>query len=488
MRTLWTLTLLLLGYELYPQTNIYFGNLHSHTSYSDGVETPEIAFDHARNEAKLDFLAITEHNHYIEKTPGKYARDNSSLVKTAMTKTIDGKFVALYGQEFSSISKGNHANVLEVGEIIKTSEVANGRWDLLLNNWLPSHKDSQGKAPILLLNHPATSSSPNNLEYGKDDFSDANWIPTLDQYAHLINIVNGPSHDQSQPGSPSFSEFRRYLNLGLHVAPTADQDNHRHNWGSAAETRTAVLATELTRTAILEALRNRNVYATEDKNLEIRITVNGRLIGAIFEGNSLPSSGTELDIKLDISDPDEPFAIYKLEVFKDEIGGNRAESIKELDFNGDTKLEIPGINYSGGNEYLFFRINQTDDDGVIIHQAWTAPVWFSTSEATTPVETGVILSLNIDVFDEEATITNLGNQALDLKGYELISLKGGQKFSFDNSTILSPGKTIIITSGRFPQTGDNMIHWTDNNVWNNSGSDPGRLVDEEGNIVAETGS
>ena len=42
---------------------VYFGNLHSHTSYSDGSGTPDDAYRHARNTAGLDFLAVTEHNH-----------------------------------------------------------------------------------------------------------------------------------------------------------------------------------------------------------------------------------------------------------------------------------------------------------------------------------------------------------------------------------------------------------------------------------------
>lgn len=45
------------------QHRVYFGNLHSHTSYSDGSGTPENAYRHARDVAGLDFLAITEHNH-----------------------------------------------------------------------------------------------------------------------------------------------------------------------------------------------------------------------------------------------------------------------------------------------------------------------------------------------------------------------------------------------------------------------------------------
>ena len=38
---------------------VFFGNLHSHTSYSNGSGTPDEAYHHAREVAHLDFLAIT---------------------------------------------------------------------------------------------------------------------------------------------------------------------------------------------------------------------------------------------------------------------------------------------------------------------------------------------------------------------------------------------------------------------------------------------
>jgi hypothetical protein len=43
--------------------NHYFGNLHSHTSFSDGSGTPDEAYKYARDVGDLDFLAVTEHNH-----------------------------------------------------------------------------------------------------------------------------------------------------------------------------------------------------------------------------------------------------------------------------------------------------------------------------------------------------------------------------------------------------------------------------------------
>jgi hypothetical protein len=245
---------------------------------------------------------------------------------------------------------------------------------------------------LLLLNHPNTSGSPNDKEYGIDDFDTFDqWREKLDPHAQLINIVNGPSHGGDNPGPPSENEFLRYLNLGLHVAPTADQDNHRKNWGSAAETRTAVVAPELTKAALLSAMRSRHVYATEDRNLEIGFTVNGQPLGTVLSGNQVPSQGSTLSLELSITDADEPNALYTVDVFGDEVGGSaEADVIAQFDLEGNGTFSLDGITYSGGNEYFFLKITQTDDDGILRDSAWLAPVWF---EPETTVTTGPSLTL-----------------------------------------------------------------------------------------------
>ncbi len=224
----------------------FFGNLHSHTSLSDGSGTPAEAYEHARDTAGLDFLAITEHNHAqagsIAGNHTLYTGPGSlSLIPTANAFTENGQFIALYGQEFSTIGSGNHINVLDAPQVI---DVPNGNFRRLFGEWLPANLDTQGREPLLLLNHPANGTSPQNLEYGIDDFGGdrAAWLAALDPRTDLINLINGPADTPGTglpPGSPSEGEFRRYVNLGLHVAPTADQDNHRRNWGNATEARTA---------------------------------------------------------------------------------------------------------------------------------------------------------------------------------------------------------------------------------------------------------
>jgi hypothetical protein len=127
----WLFLTLSVGHVSAQAEKVFFGNLHSHTSYSDGSGTPDETYHHAHEVAHLDFLAITEHNHaqceegasadrkdgiMIATSPQLYTGpDESALMPEAQKWTTDGQFVALYGQEFSSISKGNHINVFKVG-------------------------------------------------------------------------------------------------------------------------------------------------------------------------------------------------------------------------------------------------------------------------------------------------------------------------------------------------------------------------------------
>lgn len=256
---------------------IFFGNLHSHTSFSDGSGKPADAYTHARGVAHLDFLAITEHNHpecengassdrkdgiMIGKDPKLYkGPGTTALIPVANQFTENGRFVAIYGQEFSTVSQGNHVNVFEVGEVIN---VEKGKDHTLANDWLVSHLDSTGQPAIIELNHPKNCENTCvGREYGKDDFgSPAEWVRRMDHYTRLIDIVNGPGLNKNTSGGQGErmeEGFIRYLNLGFHLAPAADQDNHYKNWGTITDARTAVITDELTKAKVLEALRNRHV-------------------------------------------------------------------------------------------------------------------------------------------------------------------------------------------------------------------------------------
>ncbi|MBI3893467.1 MAG: CehA/McbA family metallohydrolase [Candidatus Wallbacteria bacterium] len=389
-RILCILAFLALATAATAEEHVYFGNLHSHTSYSDGSGTPEEAYRHARDVAKLDFLAITEHNHAQaedQASPDRkdgilIAKDHSlyeDLKKTAARFNKDGEFIAIYGQEVSSIAKGNHMNVFEVANVVDEKAVPNGRFDLLFKAWLPGHPDSTGQPPVVQLNHPYFRSTDHYwLEYGQDDFpSREDWLKALESNVRTIELRNGPAMARDSGHKPEeFFEpqFLKFLGMGLRVAPSADQDNHYKTWGTVTDARTGIVADALTKPKLLEALRQRHVYATDDKDLQMVFKVDGHLAGDAID--PAPAAKSALDIQYRLSDVDEPNASYKIQVWSGSCGLSPVAGVVQEfpvaagEATGQWK-RLSGIRYFPGYAYIFFKVLQSDGD-----RAWSAAVWF----------------------------------------------------------------------------------------------------------------
>jgi hypothetical protein len=382
------------------EPQVYFGNLHSHTAYSDGSGTPEQAYTHARA-AGLDFLAVTDHNHkdaesgaspdrkdglLIGKNHSLYeGPQDSAVIPAAQRSNDDGHFVALYGQEFSSISKGNHVNVFDVDKVI---DVKNGEFGDLLS-WMAQHKDSTGQTAILQINHPGLNEDDpdRNLEYGRDDFADdAEWVKKMGQHACLIEVLNGPAQVKGsgfRAAEVKEEDYRLYLSLGFRLAPAGDQDNHYETWGSVTDARTAVIANGLTRQELLGAMRARHVYATEDKNLKLIFKVNGHVCGDVV---APPPANEELKIEYRVADADEDSADYRITVFSGTVGGGLPTSVTTVTREGNMPAgqweTIEDFKYTGGRQYFYFRVTQFGEHEP--DRAWTAPVGFDAQGGGTP--------------------------------------------------------------------------------------------------------
>jgi hypothetical protein len=464
--------------------HVFFGMLHSHTSFSDGVGTPAEAFQQARS-VGLDFFTVTEHNHH--RAAGgdgvTIARDASlyvgpqpeALIPAATRLTENGAFVALYGQEFSTISRGNHVNVVGASAVI---DVDNGAFDDL-STWLDQHPDPTGEPPVLQFNHPWNSNSPAALEYGADDFgARGEWVARMDRYAQLIEVINGPSHARPhEQRTPTVldRDYLHYLNLGFHLAPTADQDNHFRTWGTSSAARTGVIATRLTQPDLLRAVRARHVYATEDPDLRLIFQVNGHVMGDIV--SDFPVVGTPLRITFSIHDADEPDAEYRVEILVDEgHGGNRAAVVDEFSVEGNTApgtmMTFDDVSFEGEGQYLFFRIHQLHVDGGE-DRAWTAPVWFE-SAAPHPIAGPNVRIASLipnptgnDRQHEEITIRNDGSDTVNLAGWVLRDA-AGRTWSLDGQ--IAPG-----AERTFRRQGQPMAL--------NNGGDTVSLVEPSGDIV-----
>ena len=433
---------------------LYYGLLHAHTHFSDGEGTPEEAYAMAED-AGLDFFALTEHNHAsaggddgISLTPALYER----LINAAGAATRNGEFVALYGQEVSSISKGNHVNVFNSNSVV---DIANGDFRDLYERYLQEHPETA----LVQFNHPnvrkdlssRTRRRERHNDYGIDDyFQDFDaLVAAADHHVALIEMIIGPAfntNDSFQHRDGYHEEdYLFYLNKGFHIAPSVGQDNHRRNWGTSTAARLGAWAEELSPRAIYTALRSMRTFASEDRNARVHLRVDDETwMGATHR----VAADATVSVALHFSDPDEPGADYVARLYVDDgVGGNEAVIVDISDaVESDSPLLFEVDPSMGG--YLFAKLSQRSDLEADPDDIWTAPVWFAPPEDPDPgTEHG-----DTDVVD--------WHDAADFMGQEKV-VAGTIVDSFHNNTALflnfDPDfrntLTVVVFSNDFPGFG-----------------------------------
>ena len=346
---------------------VYFGNVHAHSSYSDGNKSNDplsngaaAGFRYARDLGGLDWLVISDHNHA---TAGMNYPDYALGVNEAASVNSESNdFVAIFGTEWGTISTGGHV-------IYSHSQLWGwepGNFDVFIDkgDYAALFAQIRNVATFGQLCHPASSHFDNifNVSY------DAAW----DESVSTVSVKSGPAFalalDYSDPSASNYQSY--YLNLlqkGYRVGPASDQDTHYDNWGLANEQRTAVLATELTQTAILEALKAGRVYATEDYNLQIDFWAQfGSQDYALASVIDMPV-GQTITLNMMMNDPDGE-GLGEIELLAGDVGGATATTVVNS-FTGSLSHQFTPVS-EGQLSYFFARVTQPDND-----QAWTAPIW-----------------------------------------------------------------------------------------------------------------
>ena len=85
---------------------IFWGDVHGHTSHSDGKGSLDDYFTYARDVAKLDFLIVTDHDFGNGKPTWSMPKETWALTQDKADEyTVDGKFVVVAGYEWTSQAK-----------------------------------------------------------------------------------------------------------------------------------------------------------------------------------------------------------------------------------------------------------------------------------------------------------------------------------------------------------------------------------------------
>lgn len=412
----------------------YFGQLHSHTAeYSDGSGTLDEALNYVEDipeNDNVDFVAFTDHSNYFDSTsapnPEEALYDKSKMTSESASKwaaynnAIDNfnasspDRIALAGYEMTWSGGPGHINTFNTPGIVSrnNSTLNNKTGDAGLKAYynLLIEAGNEGVTSINQLNHPGTT-------FG--NFSDfAYYTPALDNYVQLVEVGNGEGQIGAGGYYPSYEQYIMALDKGWHVAPTNNQDNHKGSWGNANDARNVIYADSLTEDGLFDAIRERRLYATEDKNLEISYTLDGHMMGSQLGTEDV---GENVDIAVTVYDPDYNDAISKVEVVVN--SGRVAHTWDSIPASGELSCTIPAA-YS----YYFIRVTQMDGNLAV-----TAPVWVGevlklgidsvTSDTANPV-TGEELTITASLFNSETTAATAKSVVFSVDGEVKYTAKG----------------------------------------------------------------
>jgi hypothetical protein len=316
---------------------IYFGDLHSHSGLSDGRGTPSDAFKTARANG-LDFFALTDHAEAL--TDEEWL----DMLAQADAATIEGAFIGLWGFEWTS-AKG-HINVFNSDTLVRANDP---NYDTLeeFYAWIAAQPDA-----IAQFNHP----------YRRDrwgyylNFNDFAYDPSADERICL--------REMPRTGYP-ISQYLFSLNAGWHLGAVMNSDTHLANWGMRRYM--GLVAPNLTKESILEALSARRTFAVSNRNFALVMQANGSWMGSVI------SNTLFINFTITAYDPDPTDPLLALVLYDNGIPVAFATPPPYATLY----VWEPRIKGTAGHYYYVKAFH--DVEGWYIH-TYTSPVWTDTTE------------------------------------------------------------------------------------------------------------
>lgn len=342
--------------------HILWADLHGHSNLSDGTATPEGYLAYARDVARLDAVALTDHDHwgmlFLDQNPQLWERIRKA------TRDFDepGRFVTVLGYEWTSWLQG-HRHVLYFADDGPVLSSIDPRYETPDQLW----KALAGKPALTFAHHSAGGPVATNWSFAPD--------PELEPVTEVAS-VHGSSEAWDTPGriyNPVRGNFvRDALARGYRLGFIGSGDSHDGHPGLVQLAAphgglAALVGAEPTRESVLETLRARRVYATNGPRIFLHVSLDGKPMGTILEAEEATksTSGTQkLEIRVAGTAP-----IDHVDVVRG--GAGVPATVESAPGEGQrewfAERDVPPLE---AGEYVYVRVVQNDGGA-----AWSSPFY-----------------------------------------------------------------------------------------------------------------
>jgi len=340
--------------------NIYFGDPHVHTQLHRDWEINEpddldLAYEFARDVTALDFVAITDH--------GSWMTDDEWQLNTEKAAQYDepGRFVTFVAYEWEGTSlypamvgcprdqkQYGHRNVYfsgDSGPLIRSRDgcaPSDQRWERLET---AMQEGLLGRA-LTIPHHPSVWP---DVQMNWDYFD-----PQYDRLVEIVQFRGSSEYEPGEKGQPDPASVQAALARGYVLGFVGGSDNHLGQAG-VLQGLSAILAPELTRDALFEALYERHTYATTGARMLIDFRGDGHPMGSQYQADAMP---------LLVGRVVGTASISRLDIVKDNVDVHSLTDVGQDVMFGWEDLEF------GGSAFYYLRVTQGDGE-----MAWTSPIW-----------------------------------------------------------------------------------------------------------------
>ncbi|HPA18000.1 MAG TPA: hypothetical protein PLU30_09650 [Verrucomicrobiae bacterium] len=338
------------GKKLY----LIYGDLHEHTDISQcnrlGEQTVDESYQHMRDIASLDFAAATDHGYNITPYLWNYT------AKMARVNCDPGRFLTFLGEEWTSTFEEysdkhpygfyGHRNLILANAYFP-------RWWNERSRQTPADVWAdlrKMKADFIHIPHQLadTGNVPTDWNYADET---AQPVAEIFQIRGSYEYKGAPREAARSVPKPGYflqDAWARGIVIGVIASP-----DHGGGLGKAC-----VFTPELSRPAVLEALRQRHCFGTTAARVMLDVRVNGHLMG-----EKIPAASGPVEVAIRAICPGD---IDRIEVCRNNefIYTKPGGGAREMQFTFRDEKPV------AGQSYYYVRLRQTDEE-----IAWSSPVW-----------------------------------------------------------------------------------------------------------------
>lgn len=330
---------------------LFRGDLHRHTDLSaDSQRDGDILFQYryALDAGALDFLAVTDHSGAERLHFYKYQWWKTRQIATMFNQP--GRFATFFGYERTVTFPGGHRNIISTRRDAQPVPISdeeftgNESWADRLYPALLKHGD-------IAIAHTTAGGGGTDWRH-----NDARAEPVVE----VFQALRGSYEEPNSPGKANTSATAGYVwnawKKGWRIGLLSNSDHE-----STHQSYACVWASELTNTAILDAIKQRRSYAATD-NIVLQFEATADSAPMVKMGGELTASNSpSLSFRASATAPVDSLEIVRSgEVLYSAKPGTSEVAVDFLD------KDAPGE----GSAHYHVRIVQRD--GQI---AWSSPIW-----------------------------------------------------------------------------------------------------------------